>query len=64
MLKYHVTLPQEFIDHVMSDAGTEFLEEQAGQSDSWTGWIKDLKEQEGTLCLLPEDAGNIELDDF
>ena len=64
VLKYHVTLPQEFIDHVMSDAGTEFLEEQAKNNNSWVDRIKDLKEQEGTLCLLPEDAGNIELDDF
>lgn len=64
VLKYHVTLPQEFIDHVMSDAGTEFLEEQAKNNNSWVDRIKDLKEQEGTLCLLPEDAGNIEVDDF
>lgn len=64
VLKYHVTLPQEFVDHVMSDEGTAFLETQTRESDSWTGRIKDWKEQSDTLCLLPDNAGDEELEDF
>ncbi|MCM1541058.1 MAG: hypothetical protein NC121_07340 [Blautia sp.] len=64
VLKYHVTLPQEFIDHVMSDAGTAFLKEQTGKDDSWAARVREWKGQENTLCLLPEDAGNLELEDF
>lgn len=64
VLKYHVTLPQEFIDHVMSDEGTAFLREQEQATDSWAGRIQDLKKQEGVLCLLPDNAGDEELEDF
>ena len=65
VVKYHVTLPQEFIDHVMSDAGTEFLESCMEDEESWSGTIKDWKDSERNgLCLLPEDAGDMELDDF
>lgn len=64
VLKYHVTLPQEFIDHVMSDEGTAFLEAQDRESDSWVGRIKNWKEQSDTLCLLPDNAGDEELEDF
>ncbi len=64
VLKYHVTLPQEFIDHVMSDEGTAFLEAQARESDSWVSRIKDWKEQKDTLCLLPDIAGDEKLENF
>ena len=64
VLKYHVTLPQEFIDHVMSDEGKAYIEQFADSSESWSDTLKGWKKQEGMLCLLPDNAGDIELDDF
>lgn len=64
VLKYHVTLPREFIKHVMSDEGTAYLKEQEQATDSWTGRIQNLKKQEGVLCLLPDNAGAEKLKDF
>lgn len=65
VLKYHVTLPQEFIDYVMSDSGTEFLKQCEIEEDSWSSKIKDWKKsEEQGLCLLPDDAGDKELADF
>ncbi len=62
--KYHVTLPQEFIDHVMSEEGVAFIERFIDKSNSWSGIIKKWKEQPGSLCLLPDDAGEVELEKF
>lgn len=64
VLKYHVTLPQDFIDHVMSDEGKAYLERFGVQSSSWSGIIEDWKEQKDRICLLPTDVGDISLDDF
>ena len=64
VMKYHVMLPQEFIDHVMSDEGTAFLKEQAQENDSWSDRIKSWKEQAGVLCLLSDNAGDECLKDF
>jgi len=64
VLKYHVKLPKEFIDYVMSDEGTAFLEEQDIRDESWQKSIRSVKESEKTLCLLPDNAGDIALEDF
>lgn len=64
VVKYHVTLPQDFIDKVMSDEGTVFLEKCAESDESWSKRIKELKESPATLCLMPENAGDYSLDDF
>jgi hypothetical protein len=64
VLKYHVTLPQDFIDKVMSYEGTVFLEKCAENDDSWSRRIKELKERPKTLCLMPENAGDYKIDDF
>ena len=64
VVKYHVTLPQDFIDHVMSDEGKAYIEKFGVQPASWTGIIENWKEQKNTLCLLPTDAGDISLEDF
>ena len=64
VLKYHVTLPQEFVDHAMSDEGAAYIESFLKKSDSWSDTIQDWKKEEGVLCLLPDDAGDIELDEF
>ena len=64
VLKYHVTLPQEFIDHVMSDAGTKFLEQRIEENEDWSDVIKRWKMQQGYICFLPDHAGEIELENF
>ncbi|MBR4621911.1 MAG: hypothetical protein IKO44_00090 [Ruminococcus sp.] len=64
VVKYHVKLPEEFIAKVMSDEGTEFLEKCSNSDESWTKEIDKLKGRPNTLCLLPDDAGDLKLDDF
>ena len=64
VLKYNLVLPQEFIDHVMSDEGTAFLEKCAKENNSWRKVIRKWKEQPNTICLIPENAGDIDLEDF
>jgi len=64
VLKYHVTLPQEFVDHVMSENGEAFLNSLSDQPDSWPKTIQQWKKEEGWLCLLPDNAGEIELKEF
>jgi len=64
VVKYGLVLPQEFIDHVMSDEGTAFLEKCAKGHNSLGKIIEKWKEQPNSICLLPENAGNIDLEDF
>lgn len=64
VVKYHVILPQEFIDYVMSDEGTAFIEQFIDRSDSWSEAVKRWKKEKGFVCLLPDSAGEIELKDF
>jgi hypothetical protein len=65
VVKYHVMLPQAFVDYVMSDLGTKYLEEFSRNNESWQATIKDWKESENyDLCLLPDNAGDIELENF
>lgn len=56
-VKYGLVLPQEFIDHVISEEGTAFLNEYAGRT--WK-----IKERKNMLNLLPDDHGDVSLDDF
>ncbi|MBR4514070.1 MAG: hypothetical protein IKO61_04215 [Lachnospiraceae bacterium] len=64
VIKYHVTLPQEFIDYVMSNDVDPFFESYIDKSDLWTETIKKMKKKQGILCLLPQDSGDKELSDF
>ncbi len=64
VIKYHVTLPQNFIDKVMSDEGTAFLKKCAESGESWSEKIKEQKECPNTTCLMPENSGDYSLDDF
>ena len=64
VVKYGLELPQDFIDHVMSDEGTKFIEESIKSDDSWSEVILNWKDQKGFLCLLPDDAGDKALEDF
>jgi hypothetical protein len=59
-----VTLPQDFIDKVMSDEGTAFLEKCSENDNSWSKTIKEWKKKPNQLCLMPDDAGDLSLDDF
>ncbi len=64
VLKYHVSLPQEFVDYAMSDEGAAYIESFLEESDSWTDRIKDWKKEDGVLCLLPGNAGDIKIESF
>lgn len=62
--KYHVRLPQEFVNYVMSGAGDEFLQEHAPQADSWFQNIEDSYGDTPHVNLLPEDAGDVGIEEF
>ena len=64
VLKYGLTLPQSFIDHVMSDEGTEFLKKCGTKSDFWYNKIEVLEAGAPHLNLMPTDCGDVPLDDF
>ena len=64
VVKYGLKLPQEFIDHVMSDAGTKFIERCIEENESWSSIIKAWKKEQGYVCFLPDDAGNKEIEEF
>lgn len=65
VLKYHVSLPQEFISHVMSDAGTQYLKHFTSENKSWSKVIKNWKNvDEPGLILFPDDARDLGLDKF
>ena len=64
VVKYGLKLPQEFIDHVMSEAGTRFIESCIEKDESWSTSIKEWKKEQGAACFLPDDAGDVELEEF
>lgn len=64
VIKYGLELPQDFIDHVMSDKGTKYIEQQIDANKSWSEPIKQWKKNKGFNCLLPYDAKDAELKDF
>lgn len=53
VLKYGFTLPPEFIDHVMSDSGTAFIDAAIDKSKLWCSAIKSFKKKQGFRCFLP-----------
>lgn len=64
VMKYGLKLPQEFIDHVMSEAGTKFIESCIEKNESWSTTIKEWKKKQGFVCFLPDNAGDVELEKF
>lgn len=64
VVKYRLTLPQEFVDHVMSEDGTAFIEKRLQEEDNWGSVIKHWKRNSNALCLLPENGGDVELKEF
>lgn len=57
VVKYGLVLPQEFIDYVMTDEATKFLDQK--YNSDW-----HLTERKNMLNLLPKDSGDIPLDQF
>ena len=64
VVKYGLTLPQDFIDHVMSDEGTAFIEKCIEEDESWSKTIRQFKKRQGFICFLPENTGDYSLEDF
>ncbi|MEF2896849.1 MAG: hypothetical protein U0N69_06335 [Senegalimassilia anaerobia] len=62
--KYHVKLPQGFVDYVMSGAGDEFAREHIPWARSWFQHIEDSYDDTPHGNYLPEDAGNVDIEDF
>jgi len=63
VVNYGLKLPKEFIEFVLSDEGSEALEDMK-TGTTWGGVIKDWKEEGSATILLPDDAGDRELNDF
>ena len=64
VVKYNVALPQAFIDRVMSEEGTRFIEQRIDSHEDWSDTIKTWKKKKGFSCFLPDHAGEIALIDF
>ena len=62
--KYHVRLPQEFVDYVMSGKGDRFLKSHAPDDSSWFNRIEDNYGDAPHGNFLPRDAGDIDVEDF
>lgn len=61
VVKYHVKLPREFVDYVMSGKGDEFLSERIPTNSSWFDRLEDSCRDVPHANFLPEDAGNLDL---
>ena len=64
VLKYGLTLPKDFIDHVMSDAGTAFIEKCKEENPSWGKTIACWEQRDSFTSFLPVNAGDVDLSDF
>ncbi|MBR3438492.1 MAG: hypothetical protein IKH13_03195 [Clostridia bacterium] len=63
VVKYHIKLPQEFVDYVMSGQGDQFLYSFIDKNYSENGLISKNK-KEGLLCLLSANTTDKDLSDF
>ena len=63
IVKYGLELPQEFIDHVMSEAGTEFIDKQIKENESWSKVLKEWKENKKNILVLVDPNGEEDDDD-
>lgn len=64
VVKYHLTLPEDFIEHVMSEEGSVFLESCHYGADSWYQAFEKSFANKPHMNFLPEDAGDVKLDEF
>ena len=62
--KYHVMLPQEFVEHVISGTGDKLLESYATDTSSWSDRIEEHCRNASHGNFLPKSAGNLDLKDF
>jgi hypothetical protein len=63
VVKYGLKLPEEFIEFVLSDEGSEALEGMRAGT-TWSEVIQGWKKTSSASIYLPEDAGDNELDSF
>lgn len=64
VFKFNLLIPQEFIDHVMSDQGDSFIEHCIDHNDSWSTTIKRWKKSQGYIVFLPGKSQLDSLKDF
>ncbi len=64
VVKYHVVLPEEFVDYVMSGKGDRFLEYMSASDLSWGKAFDDWDKDPHTHVYMPRDAGDIDIKDF
>lgn len=62
--KYHVMLPQEFVEYVISGTGDKLLESYATDTSSWSDRIEERCKNTLHGNFLPKSAGNLDLKDF
>jgi len=62
--KYHVRLPREFVDYVMSGKGDKFMKSHSPNPSSWFNRIEELYGDTPHGNFLPRNAGNVDLKDF
>ncbi len=65
-VKYGLEIPDFFIEHVNSKAGKQFFDDYVKNHNlTWKKIISDGKSASGnSLVLLPDDTGDIDLDNF
>jgi len=64
VVKYGLTLPDEFVEYVTSGKGDSFLASFAKENPSWGKQIQKMKQGKNMMCFLPEDAGDIPIEKF
>lgn len=64
VIKYGLELPKEFIDHVMSEEGTKFIEQQIEENEDLSDTIKQSRKQTEFQVLMPDAADYEDLEDF
>jgi len=64
VLKYNLTLPRMFIDHIMSEKGDIFISHCIDCNDDWCEPIKRWKKKQGYISFLPSKELLESLDKF
>lgn len=64
VLKYGLVLSDRFVEYVMSEKGTEFIEKQLDSRISWEKAIEKMKRNPKGIFFLPNDAGELPIDKF
>ena len=64
VVKYGLKLPQEFMDHVMSPEGKAFVKKMKASQGSWQKTFCEWDKRDSMHLMVPENAGDISIDDF